>query len=164
MDKYEFSLKMEQMKKLIHEEDYLTALKIVEGIDWNRVRNTNLLTMAATVFEKNDRLEEAKEILHLALDRAPVGKRLLYKLTELAVRTGSLDEAEDYYYEFRAVDPEDIGNYVLQYMILKARHAPYDRQLQPLELFCQADPDEKWLYELATTYEFAGRIEDCIRT
>ena len=95
------------------------------------------------LFEKNDRLEEAKEILHLALDRAPVGKRLLYKLTELAVRTGSLDEAEDYYYEFRAVDPEDIGNYVLQYMILKARHAPYDRQLQPLELFCQADPDEK---------------------
>lgn len=163
MDKYEFSLKMEQMKKLIHEEDYLTALKIVEGIDWNRVRNTNLLTMAATVFEKNDRLEEAKEILNLALDRAPVGKRLLYKLCELAVRTGELDQAEDYYYEFRQVDPEDIGNYVLQYMILKARHAPYDRQLQPLELYCQADPDERWLYELATTYEFAGRIEDCIR-
>ena len=164
MDKYEFSLKMEQMKKLIHEEDYVTAFKIADSIDWNRVRNINLLTMAATVYEKNDRLEAAKKILNLALDRAPVGKRLLYKLTELAVRTGELEQAEEYYYEYRAVDAEDIGNYVLQYMILKARHAPYDRQLQPLELYCQRDPDEKWLYELATTYEFAGRTTDCVRT
>ncbi len=164
MDKYEFSLKMEQMKKLIHEEDYVTAFKIADSIDWNRVRNINLLTMAATVYEKNDRLEEAKKILNLALDRAPVGKRLLYKLTELAVRTGELEQAEEYYYEYRSVDAEDIGNYVLQYMILKARHAPYDRQLQPLELYCQRDPDEKWLYELATTYEFAGRTTDCVRT
>ena len=101
MDKYEFNLKMEQMKKLIHEEDYGTALKIVESIDWNRVRNINLLTMAATVYEKNDMLTEARDVLHLALDRAPVGKRILYKLAEIAVRMGSLDEAEDYYYEFR---------------------------------------------------------------
>ena len=96
MDKYEFNLKMEQMKKLIHEEDYGTALKIVESIDWNRVRNINLLTMAATVYEKNDMLSEARDVLHLALDRAPVGKRILYKLAEIAVRMGSLDEAEDY--------------------------------------------------------------------
>ena len=164
MDKYEFNLKMEQMKKLIHEEDYVTAFRIADSIDWNRVRNINLLTMAATVYEKNDRLEDAKRILNLALDRAPVGKRLLYKLTELAVRTGDLEQAENYYYEYRGVDAEDIGNYLLQYMILKARHAPYDRQLQPLELYCQRDPDEQWLYELATSYEFAGRTADCVRT
>ena len=164
MDKYEFNLKMEQMKKLIHEEDYGTALKIVESIDWNRVRNINLLTMAATVYEKNDMLSEARDVLHLALDRAPVGKRILYKLAEIAVRMGSLDEAEDYYYEFRQADSTDIGNFLLQYMILKARHAPYEVQLQPLELYCQADPDEKWLYELATSYDYAGRREECIKT
>ena len=163
MDKYEFNLKIEQLKKLINEEDYLTALKIVESIDWNRVRNTNLLTTAANVYERNDLLQEAKDMLILAFERAPVGKHILFKLTELSCRTGDLEEAEDYYREFRAADSTDIGNYTLQYMILKARHAPYERQLLPLERYCEIDPDEKWLYELATVYEYANRTDDCVR-
>ena len=100
MDKYEFNLKTEQMKKLVNEEDYQTALKIAESIEWERVRNTNLLTMAATVFEKNDRLDEARGLLIMALERAPVGKRILFKLGELSVRSGDIEEAEDYYHEF----------------------------------------------------------------
>ncbi|MDO5775153.1 MAG: hypothetical protein Q4P22_00835 [Eubacteriales bacterium] len=163
MDKYEFNLKIEQLKKLIDKGDYFTALKIVQSIDWNRVRNTNLLTTAAAVYEKNDMLQEAKDMLVLAFERAPVGKHLLYKLSELSCETGDLDEAEDYYREFRAVDATDIGNYTLQYLILKARHAPYERQLMPLERYCEIDPDEKWLYELATVYEYSNRIDDCIR-
>ncbi len=164
MDKYEFSLKIEQLKKLIEQEDYVTALKIVETIDWNRVRNTNLLNMAATVYEKTDNLQDAKDMLILAFERAPVGKHILFKLTELSCRTGDLDEAEDYYHEYRAIDSTDINNYLLQYMILKARHAPYERQILPLERYCEIDPDEKWLYELAASYEYANRIEDCVKT
>ena len=164
MDKYEFNLKIEQMKKLVNEEDYQTALKIAESIEWERVRNTNLLTMAATVFEKNDRLDEARGLLIMALERAPVGKRILFKLGELSVRSGDIEEAEDYYHEFHEIAPDDTGNYLLQYMLLKAKHAPYDRQLIPLERYCEADPDEKWLYELATSYEYAGRIEDSVKT
>ena len=152
MDKYEFKLKIDQLKKLIHEEDYNTALRIVQAIDWNRVRNANLLTMAASVYERTDHLQEAKDMLILAFERAPVGKHILYKLTELSCRTGDLEEAEDYYREFRSVDSTDISNYILQYMILKARHAPYERQLLPLERYCELDPDEKWLYELACAY------------
>ena len=164
MDKYEFNLKIEQMKKLVNEEDYQTALRIAESIEWERVRNTNLLTMAATVFEKNDRLDEARGLLIMALERAPVGKRILFKLGELSVRSGDIEEAEDYYHEFHEIAPDDTGNYLLQYMLLKAKHAPYDRQLIPLERYCEADPDEKWLYELATSYEYAGRIEDSVKT
>ena len=95
MDKYEFKLKIDQLKKLIHEEDYNTALRIVQAIDWNRVRNANLLTMAASVYERTDHLQEAKDMLILAFERAPVGKHILYKLTELSCRTGDLEEAED---------------------------------------------------------------------
>ena len=164
MDKYEFNLKIEQMKKLVNEEDYVTALKIADSIDWDRVRNSNLLTLAATVYEKNDRLQDARDMLVRALERAPVGKRLLFKLSELAVRSGDLEEAEDYYHEFRTIAPDDRDNYLLQYMLLKAGHAPYEKQLQPLERYCEIDPDEKWLYELATSYEYAGRIDDCVRT
>lgn len=163
MDKYEFSLKIEQLKKLVHEEDYYTALRIVNGIDWKRVRNTNLLLMAATVYEKNERLQDAKDILEQAYKRAPNGKRILFKLCELSVETADIKTAEDYYYEFRQVDPEDINLYLLQYMILKGRHAPYDKQLEPLELFCREDTEERWLYELAVVYDNAGRTNDCVR-
>lgn len=164
MDKYEFNLKIEQLKKLVHEEDYYTALKIVDGIEWDRVRNINLLTMAATVYEKNERFDDSKNILIQAYKRAPSGKRILFKLTELAVRTGDIKAAEDYYYEYRQTDPEDINIYLLQYMILKARHAPYERQLEPLELYCNEETDERWLYELACTYDYAGRADDVIKT
>lgn len=164
MDKYEFNLKIEQLKKLIDQEDYVTALKIVQTVDWNRVRNTNLLTMAATVYEKNEMLQDSKDMLILAFERAPVGKHLLFKLTELSCKTGDLEEAEDYYHEFRSIDSTDIGNYLLQYMILKARHAPYERQLLPLERYCNLDPDEKWLFELASAYAYANRLEECVKT
>lgn len=164
MDKFEFNLKIDQLKRLVHEEDYYTALKIVRGIDWDRVKNSNLLLMAATVYEKNDDYDGARTILEHAYQRAPNGKRILFKLCELSVKTGDLRGAEDYYYEFRQTDPQDINNYLLQYMILKARHAPYDRQLQPLELFCRDETDERWLYELACTYDYAGKTSDCVKT
>ena len=162
MDKYEFNLKIEQIKKLTDEGDYATALKVVDGIDWNRVRNTNLLTLAASVYEENERLDDAKDKLVMALERAPIGKRILYKLTELAVRSGDVAEAEDYYQEYSQLAPDDPGCLLLQYMIMKVKHAPYSQLIQCLELYNQYEPDEKWMYELATTYESSGRIQDAI--
>lgn len=162
MDKYEFNLKIEQIQKLVGDKDYITALKVVDSIDWNRVRNTNLLTLAASVYEENGKLDEAMDLLSMALERAPVGKRILYKLTELSVRNGDVDKAEDYYHEYNSVAPDDPGCLLLQYMILKVKHAPYPQLIQCLELYNQYEPDEKWMYELATTYESAGRIQDCV--
>ena len=166
MDKYEFNLKIEQIKKLAGEGDYATALRVTEAIDWNRVRNVNLLTLAASVFEENQKYDSAKDTLILAMERSPehspAEKRILYKLTELAVRSGNVTEAEDYYQEYSQVAPDDPGCLLLQYMIMKVKHAPYPQLIQCLELYCQYDPDEKWMYELATTYESAGRIQDAV--
>ena len=166
MDKYEFNLKIEQIKKLAGEGDYATALRVTEAIDWNRVRNVNLLTLAANVFEENQRFDDAKDTLILAMERSPehspAEKRILYKLTELAVRSGNVTEAEDYYQEYSQAAPDDPGCLLLQYMIMKVKHAPYPQLIQCLELYCQYDPDEKWMYELATTYESAGRIQDAV--
>ena len=93
MDKYEFNIKIEQIKKLVSKGDYETAMKIADGIDWRRVRNANLLSMVAQVYEKNEEYSEAKDILLLAFERAPIGKRLLYKLAELAIKEGNIEEA-----------------------------------------------------------------------
>ena len=70
MDKYEFNIKVEQIRKLINQGDFETAMKIADTIDWKKVRNANLLSMVANVYEKNHEYQDAKEILLMAFERA----------------------------------------------------------------------------------------------
>lgn len=163
MDKYEFNIKVEQIKKLVNKSDFETAMKIADTIDWKRVRSANLLSMIAQVYEKNEEYQEAKEILLLAFERAPIGKRLLYKLAELALKEGSVKEAEDYYREFCDLAPEDPRQHLLRYMILKAKKAPAEQLLHSLERYTSTELDEKWMYELAELYRQAGKEAECIQ-
>ncbi len=163
MDKYEFNIKVDQIKKRVNEGDYGTAMKIADSIDWTRVRNTNLLSMIADIYEKNGEIQEAKDKLLLAFERAPKGKRLLYKLTELSVKSGDLEEAQEFYNEFRELAPDDTRSLLLQYIILSAMHAPIDQRIQVLEAFNSLEPDDKWLYELAVNYDLNGDSKGCIR-
>ena len=105
MDKYEFNVRVEQIKKLVGRGDFESAMKIADTIDWRRVRNVSILSMVSSIYEKNEEYQEAKDILLLAFERAPIGKRLLYKLAELAVKQGNTAEAEDYYREFCDLAP-----------------------------------------------------------
>ena len=162
MDKYEFNIKVEQIKKLVNRGDYETAMKIADTIDWHRVRNASLLSMIAQIYEKNKEYQEAKDILLLAYERAPIGKRLLYKLADLALREGSVSEAEAYYREFCDLAPEDPRQYLLRYLILKAKNAPVDQLIRALETYTATEVDEKWLYELAELYHQAGMEKECV--
>lgn len=164
MDKYEFNIKVEQIKKLVGKSDYETAMKIADTIDWRRVRNTNLLSMVAMVYEKNEDYEEAREILLLAFERAPIGKRLLYKLAELALKEGNIDEAEAYYREFSDLAGDDPRQQLLRYLILKAKGAPAQQLIHSLESYTSQEIDEKWLYELAELYSIAGMADRCVET
>ena len=164
MDKYEFNIKIEQIKKLVSKGDYETAMKIADGIDWRRVRNANLLSMVAQVYEKNEEYSEAKDILLLAFERAPICKRLLYKLAELAIKEGNIEEAEAYYREFCDLAPEDSRQHLLRYMILKEKGAPAEQLIHSLEQYTAQELDEKWMYELAALYHEAGYGDECVRT
>lgn len=164
MDKYEFNIKVEQIKKLVNRGDYETAMKIADTIDWRRVRNASLLSMIAQVYEKNEEYQEAKDILLLAFERAPIGKRLLYKLAELALKEGSVAEAEAYYREFCDLAQDDPRQYLLRYLILKVKKAPADQLIRALETYTATEVDEKWLYELAELYHQAGMEDACVRT
>ena len=155
MDKYEFNIKVEQIKKMVSRGDYGTAMKIADTIDWHRVRNASLLSMIAQIYEKNEEYQEAKDILLLAFERAPVGKRLLYKLADLALKDGSTAEAEAYYREFCDLAQDDPRQYLLRYKILKAKKAP---------VYTASEVDEKWLYELADLYHKAGIEDKCVAT
>ena len=163
MDKYEFNVKVEQIKKLVNKGDYETAMKIADSIDWRRVRSTSLLTMVAQVYERNDEFQDAKDILLLAFERAPIGKGLLFKLTDLALREGNIPEAEAYYREFCELSADDPRQNLLRYLILEAKGAPQEQLINSLERYCQDELDEKWLYRLAELYQAAGREEDCVK-
>ena len=164
MDKYEFKIKVEQIKKLVNKGDYETAMKIADTIDWRRVRSTSLLTMASNIYEKNLEYQDAKDILLIAYERAPIGRGLLTKLTDLALREGNVKEAEAYYREYcDLVGDEDSMQYLLRYLILEAKEAPVEQQINALEQYCQEELDDKWLYHLAELYEKAGRTDECVK-
>ncbi len=164
MDKYEFNIKVEQIKKLINKGDYETAMKIADTIDWRRVRSTSLLTMVAQVYERNEEYQDAKDILLLAYERAPIGKGLLFKLTDLALREGNVQEAEAYYREFCDLTGDDPRQNLLRFLILEAKGAPVEQQINSLERYCQEELDEKWMYHLAELYKDAGKEDDCVKT
>ena len=100
----------------------------------------------------------------MAFERAPIGKRLLYKLTELALREESTEEAEDYYREFCDLAGDDPRQHLLRYMILKQRGAPTEQLIHSLESYTAEELDEKWLYELALLYHENDDVTRCVNT
>lgn len=164
MDKYEFNIKAEQMRKMAEQGDYKTAMQIADTIDWRRVRNANLLSYVADIYEHNSEYEEAKDILLLAFERAPVGKRFLYKLAEISVKAGDLQDAQEFYHEFCEMSPDDSRQFLLRYLILKAKGASAEQLIAPLEEYTSLEVDEEWLYTLAKLYSEAGCEDACVRT
>ena len=52
VDKYEFKLKIDEMKALVSARNYNAAAEIAETISWRKIRNLNALVLAGEVFEQ----------------------------------------------------------------------------------------------------------------
>ena len=76
MDKYEFNIKIEQIKKLMKKKDFATAVKIADTIEWRKVKENQLLIMAADVYEIAGKYDPAREALLLAYERTGLGRQL----------------------------------------------------------------------------------------
>ena len=63
---------------------------------------------------KMQSIMDAKDILLLAYERAPLERGLLYKLTDLALRENNIQEAEAYYREFCELSGDDPRQYLLR--------------------------------------------------
>jgi len=147
----------------VERKDYETAVKIADTIDWERVRNIKMLSTVSLAYEKVSRFEEAKDLLLMAYECAPVGRRFLYKLTELAVKQGEFDEAEAYLKEFAATSPQDPSRLLLRYEISKAKGEPTERLITILEAYQKREFEERWSYELANLYYRVGKNEECVK-
>lgn len=163
MDRYEYKLKTEQIQKLIARKEYKAALQIVETLDWRKEKDVRILSAAAEVYVANKQYSDAIDLLVQAYELAPIGRRVIYRLTEVAILAGETEAAESYLEEFREVAPGDSGSYILEYKLARLKKAPLEERIQVLEKYQEQDFDEKWSYELAKLYEEAGRIDECVR-
>jgi len=163
VDRVEFGIKLEQINKLRDKGDYEAAAKVVETIEWRKVKKWSELAIAEDVYERAGRLKDARNICVYAYNRNLGGKRLIYKLTEISIAIDDLDEADDLYNEFVEAAPRDTEKYILMYKLNKARKVPVERLIEILEEYKQSELDEQYEYELAELYAQAGRIEECVR-
>lgn len=162
MDKYEYKLKLDQMKSAFAEGNYHMAEELADSINWKRVRNANSLIKAGEVYETAERYDDAKEMFLLAYERSPIGRTIIYRLAELAIHVGNYDEAMEYYEEFVEMAPNDSLKFVLKYKIYKAKGESLAEQIQILEDLKEQEYIEEWAYELAYLYHQAGMSEKCV--
>lgn len=162
MDKYEYKLKLDQMKSLTAEGKYEEAAEIADTINWRKIKNINALVKVGEIYEKVGRYDESKDVLLTAYDKSPIGRMIIYRLAEVAVRTKSFDEAKEYYQEFVEIAPHDNLKYVLKYEISKAQGADIGTLIGILEELKDQEYSEEWAYELAYLYHKAGMSEKCI--
>ena len=76
MDKYEFNIKVEQIRKLSNQGDFETAMKIADTIDWRRVKSVMMLCTISDLYKINRRYEDARDMLLLAYERRPGGRTI----------------------------------------------------------------------------------------
>ena len=162
MDKYEYKLKLDQMKSLTAEGKYEEAAEIADTINWRKIKNINALVKVGEIYEKVGRYDESKDVLLTAYDKSPIGRMIIYRLAEVAIKTKSFDEAKEYYQEFVEIAPHDNLKYVLKYEISKAQGADIGTLIGILEELKEQEYSEEWAYELAYLYHKAGMSEKCI--
>ena len=162
MDKYEYKVRAEEIKKLVASKQYTEAMKIADTIDWNRVKSVMMLTIVSDIYKINRRYEDSKAVLLLAHERHPGGRTILYSLCELSIKMEEFVQAVEYLKDFVKIAPKDTGRYILQYKLYEAQDVRLEDRIAVLEEFKKRDYREKWAYELAYLYHRIGLGTKCV--
>lgn len=163
MDKYEYQLKTEHIRQVAVRKEYGEAAKLCDTIDWTKIRDVKMLTLAADIYTAVGEYEKAIDILQQAYEYAAMGRRIVYRLTELALKADSYDDAKNYFEEFCRIAPNDQGRYILLYKMARYQKATLDEKIKILEAYKREDFDEKWAYELAVLYAMNNEKDKCIQ-
>lgn len=162
LDKYEYKLKLDEIETLAGQKNYAAAAQIADGINWRKVRNVNSLMLVGEIYQQNGRYEDSKELFLMAYDRSPIGKKIIYRLAEIAIEAKQFDEAQEYYDEFVEIAPHDTLKYILRYHLSRAKGEPITEQIAILSELKEQEYTEEWAFELAYLYHQAGMTDKCI--
>ena len=162
MDRYEYKVRIAQIKSLIENGEFFEALQIANTIDWRRVRSIQTLCMVSEIYKVNRKYDEARDVLLLAYNRYPGARSVVYALCELAIKTNRITEAVHYLKEFMQIANGDSGMYVLQYKLYESQGVGIEERIEVLKKLKSLDYQEKWAYELAKLYHEDGQESQCV--
>ncbi len=162
MDKAEYRIASEHIKKLISQGEYADAARIADTIDWRRVKSVMMLCTVSDLYKVNRRYEDARELLYMAYERNPESRTILYSLCDLCIKLEEFVAAIEYYKSFIQVAPKDTGRYVLQYRLYQAQDVSLEERIEVLEQLKAEEYTEKWAYELAYLYHRIGFSTKCV--
>lgn len=162
MDKAEYRIATDHIKKLISQGEYAEASRIADTIDWRRVKSVMMLCTVSDLYKVNRRYEDARELLYLAYERNPESRTILYSLCDLCIKLEEFVAAIEYYKSFVQVAPRDSGRYVLQYRLYQAQDVSLEERIEVLEQLKAEEYTEKWAYELAYLYHRIGFSTKCV--
>lgn len=162
MDRYEYNVKSDQIKKLYGKKEYEPAAEIADEIDWSRVKNNGMLAMVADIYEGTKQYDKARDVLEIAYERSPLGRQLAYRLTIISLRMRDFVAADEYYQDFVELAPRDVAQYILKYRIARAKGEDLSVLISILEAYVDVEMDERWQYELAKLYHEAEQTDKCV--
>ena len=162
MDKEEYKVRLETIRSLAQEGDFGAASQVADTVDWKRVKSIRTLCMIGEVYEASGKFEDANRVLTYAHARQAANKTVLYRLTEVNLRTGHFDDAQRYCDEFEIAARGDAMRHILRYKLLTAKNAPIEERIRVLEAYRESEFTERWAYELAVLYKEHGDTEKCV--
>lgn len=162
MDRVEFKLKTDQIRTYIEESEYEKAAELTDSINWRKIKQVSALCLAGEAYEKAQRYDDSKELLLMAYDRSPIGRNIVYRLAIVAVKAGNFQEAEEFYEEFLHIAANDNIRYLLKYQIARGKGEPVTELIRILEEYKELESSERWSYELASLYQKAGMVDQCV--
>lgn len=163
MDKYTYNIKVDKIQKLVKKGDYDAAVKVADTVDWDEVHSVRLLTITASAYEHIRDYKTAIELLEMAYEESAVGKRILYKLTGLAIADGNVELAQKYYEMYLQEAPEENGRYLLRYLLAELKGEALDKRIAILETYRKYEFEEEWALRLAELYDEAGMTDECVK-
>lgn len=161
LDKYEFSMKLDELKRLAANGQFRKAGKVLETIEIKRIKTVKELYVIVDVLIENEKYDQAKDIL-IGISKKLKSRRVYHQIIDVCIKAGQVDSAKKYMKDFQKLAPKDPYNYVFQYQVAQLAEEGINRQIEILEGLKQYEYMEKWAYELAKAYYRAGRDSDCI--
>ncbi len=163
LDKYELTIKIDKLDKLVKNRDYVNAAKVADQLEWKKMKQWSVMSNAIDAFVATENYEKARNVCVYAYNRKLGGRRLLATLMEMYVKLEEFDDAQEIYQEYVELAPRDVTGFILLYKLRRAQGAPVEELINILQNYKEKELDEEYEYELALLYSEAGLTDKCVR-
>ena len=163
LDKYELTIKIDKLDKLVKNRDYVNAAKVADQLEWKKMKQWSVMSNAIDAFVATGNYEKARNVCVYAYNRKLGGRRLLATLMEMYVKLEEFDDAQEIYQEYVELAPRDVIGFILLYKLRRAQGAPVEELINILQNYKEKELDEEYEYELALLYSKAGLTDKCVR-